>query len=113
MNRNRYRNPLKTPALSRIVFLSVTACVVGASFGIIRNRHVKKGDEIHAAEIAVVKLDQEIEMWELRVAGQLDRAEMARRLAWVDSDLGDIRASKVLVIEPGKEVAALPKVASN
>jgi hypothetical protein len=110
---NRYRNPLKTPMLARIVFWCVTAGVIGASFGIVRNRHVKKGDEIHAAEKAVVKLDQEIEMWELRVAGMMDRGEMSRRLTWFESDLGDIKASKVLEVAPADEVSALPRVASR
>lgn len=113
MKGNRYRNPLKTPMLARIVFWCVTAGVVGASFGIVRNRHVKKGDEIHAAEREVVLLDQEIEMWELRVAGLMDRAEMARRLAWFESDLGDIKTSKVLELAPAEEVPALPRVASR
>lgn len=99
--------------MTRIVFWCVTAGLVGGAFGIIRNRHVKKGDEIHAAERAVVKLDQEIEMWELRVAGMMDRAEMSRRLAWFESDLSDISAAKVLVVEPADEMPALPRVASN
>jgi hypothetical protein len=113
MKGNRYRNPLRTPMLARIVFLCVTAGLVGASFGIVRNRHVKKGDEIHAAEKAIVKLEQEIEMWDLRVAGMMDRAEMSRRLAWFDSDLSDIRASRVLEVAPAAEVPALPRVASR
>ncbi|MCB1076202.1 MAG: hypothetical protein KDM64_00115 [Verrucomicrobiae bacterium] len=113
MKGNRYRNPLKTPMLTRIVFLCVTAGLIGAAFCIVRNRHVKKGDEIHAAEREIVRLDKEIEMWELRVAGLLDRSDMTRRLAWMKSDLGDIRASKVLMVSPQDEVPALPRVASR
>jgi hypothetical protein len=50
-------------------------------------------------------------MWELRIAGQLDRNELQKRLKWVDSDLEDIRASRILVLAPGEEVPALPRVA--
>lgn len=111
MKGNRYRNPLRTPWVGRIVFGSVTLAVIFAAFVYLRNRQVKQGDQIHEAEKLIVQIDKEIEMWELRIAGQLDRNELQKRLKWVDSDLEDIRASRILVLAPGEEVPALPRVA--
>ena len=111
MSKNRYRNPLKTPWLMRIVFVSVTLAAIFATFVVLRNRQVKQGDRIHQAEKAIVQLDKEVEMWEARIEGQLDRAELKRRLKWVESDLSDISAASILVLSPHEEVPALPKVA--
>ena len=44
-------------------------------------------------------LDQEIELWELRIAAVRDRHELSRRLRWAQSDLKDIDLSKVIEIE--------------
>ncbi len=111
MSKNRYRNPLKTPWLMRIVFGSVTLAAIFAAFVVLQNRQVKQGDRIHEAERAIVQLDKEVEMWEARIEGQLDRAELKRRLEWVESDLEEISAAQIFHLAPEDEVAALPKVA--
>ncbi|MFV1996266.1 MAG: hypothetical protein ACC661_12590 [Verrucomicrobiales bacterium] len=113
MSQNQYRNRLRTPWLTRIIFCCVTAAAVAATFAVLRNRHIKQGDRIHEAEMEIVLLDKEIEMWELRIAGQMDRTELARRLKWVRSDLKDITASQVLHLSTSEEVPALPKVATR
>jgi hypothetical protein len=46
-----------------------------------------------------VALDQEIELWELRITAVRDRHELSRRLRWVQSDLADIDLSKVIEIQ--------------
>ena len=56
-------------------------------------------NEIGAVEKQISALDQEIELWELRIAAVRDRQELSRRLRWVQSDLADIDVSKVIEIE--------------
>ena len=97
--RNRYRNPLKTPGLFRVLFVCIALGGIGACFVTIRNRHVTKGTEITSREQAIEQLNQEIEMWELRIAGVMDRAELARRLHWKGSDLREIDPMRVINLE--------------
>jgi hypothetical protein len=78
----------------------------GAGFVYMRNEHVLRGNEIGAVEKQISALDQEIELWELRIAAVRDRQELARRLRWVQSDLGDIDVSKVIEIEPAAPAEA-------
>lgn len=100
VKRNRYRNPLKTPGLFRVLFICLALGGIGACFVTIRNRHVTKGNEITQREREIEQLEREIEMWELRIAGVMDRAELSRRLRWKGSDLRDIDPLRVWNIEP-------------
>lgn len=113
MKKNRYRNSLKTPILVRIAFYFMVLCVFSGSYVLLKNRQVIKGDRIHAAENAVTDLDKEIELWQVRVAGLMDRGELGRRLKWAGSELREVDPSQVLVLRPGEEIRALPRVASN
>lgn len=113
MRKNGKGNSLKTPALVRIVFLSVIAGLIGASFVIIRNRHVKQGDEIREAEHAIVACDTEIELLENRIALLMGRSDLLRHLRWIGSDLEEIDPLVILNVYPGEELQALPKVASS
>ena len=116
VKRNRYRNPLKTPGLFRVLFICVALGMIGACFVTIRIRHVTKGDEITNREEQIEKLNQEIEMWELRIAGVMDRDELSRRLRWKGSDLQDIDPMRVWKIEPFerefRDIAAVEVVAA-
>lgn len=111
MSKNQYRNSLKSSWLMRIILGSVTVAAIFATFVVLRNRQVKQGDRISAAEKAIIQLDKEVDMWESRIEGQLAHAELKSRLEWVESDLGEISASRILVLSPQDEVPALPKVA--
>ena len=113
MRKNGKGNPLKTPALVRIILLSVMAGIIAACFVVIRNRHVKKGDEIREAEIAIVALNEEIKMLENRTARLLGRADLTRHLRWIESDLEEIHSSRILHVHPDEELPALPKVAAT
>lgn len=95
----------------RIVFSSVTLAAIFAAFVVLRNRQVKQGDRISATEKAIIQLDKELDMWESRIESQLAHTELKSRLDWVESDLADISASRILVLSPQDEVPALPKVA--
>ncbi len=111
VKRNRYRNPLKTPGMFRVLFICVALGGIGACFVTIRNRHVTKGDEITLRESNIERLNQEIEMWELRIAGVMDRAELSRRLRWKGSDLRGIDPMRVWKISPvGQEFEDLESV---
>ncbi|NNE92574.1 MAG: hypothetical protein HKN23_13085 [Verrucomicrobiales bacterium] len=113
VRRNRYRNPLKTPGLFRVLFLCLAIGGIGACFVTIRNRHVKKGDEIRERELLIVKLEQDVEMYELRIAGMMDRNELDRWLRWKGSDLQDIDPTRVWNIKPAprdfREIVAVDR----
>ena len=52
-------------------------------------------------------------MWELRIAGVMDRAELARRLHWKGSDLREIDPVRVINLEPAprpfRDIAAVER----
>ena len=110
-NRNYDRRPLRTPGVIRTASLLLITGMIGAAFGLIRNQHVRKGNEIHAVEASIADCEKEIELWELRIAGLLDRSDLARRLQWCGSDLKEIKSEWVLELSPGEELPALPKMA--
>lgn len=113
MKGNHYRNPLKTPWMMRIIFASVTLAAIFAAFVVLRNRQIKQGDRIQEVEITIAEAQRQIEEQKRRLAGLLDRSDLKLRCRYVGSTLVPIRASQILVIEPEKEVQALPKVASS
>ena len=76
----------------------------GVGFVLVRNQHVIAGNKISATEVEIVALNQEIELWELRIAAVRDRHELSRRLRWAQSDLTDIDLSKVIEIQPADRV---------
>jgi hypothetical protein len=98
--RNRYKNRVGGLVVLRIILAGGLSLATGAGFVYMRNEHVLRGNEIGAVEKQISALDQEIELWELRIAAVRDRQELARRLRWVQSDLADIDVSKVIEIEP-------------
>lgn len=110
-NRNLDRRPLRTPGVIRTASLLLIAGMIGAAFGLIRNQHVRKGDEIRLAEASIAECEKEIEMWELRIAGMLDRSDLSRRLKWCGSDLKEIDPGRVLELSPAEDLPALPRVA--
>ena len=97
--KNRYRNRIRFVTVLRLFFVVALLGTVGVAFVTIRNRHVLKGEEIRKAEVKIEALSQEIEMWELRIAGVKDRNELQRRLRWVGSNLEEIKAENVLRIQ--------------
>ncbi len=99
--RNRYKSRVGGGVILRLVFAGGLVLATGAGFVYMRNEHVLRGNEIGAVEREIAGLDQEIELWELRIAAVRDRHELSRRLRWVQSDLADIDVSKVIEIEPG------------
>ena len=103
MQNNQYQNSLQFASMVRWVFLLAVFGALGASFVYIRNRHVAKGDEIRAHEYVIRDMDREIEMLELRIAGLMDRNELARQLYRHDSDLREIETTQVITMRPGEE----------
>jgi hypothetical protein len=99
--RNRYRHSIHPVTIFRIVLLSVLALAAGSAFVLVRNQHVIDGDKIREYEQKIAVLDQEIELWELRIAGVEDRQEMSRRLRWAQSDLATIEPTRLI---DGREV---------
>lgn len=110
--RNRYRNRLKTPGMSFMVFLFMVVALVGVCFVHIRNQHVKKGDEIRAMEQEIARMDKEIEMHELRIAGLMDREDIERRLEWLGSDLAKVPRQGMVVLKVEAKPVFRPLVAS-
>jgi len=107
--RNRYKNRIGGILVLRLVLAGGLLLATGAGFVYMRNGHVLRSNEIGAVETRIAALDQEIELWELRIAAVRDRQELSRRLRWVQSDLADIDVSKVIEIEtaaPGEAPAA-------
>ncbi len=100
--KNRYRNPVRMRAVLRMVLVCFLLGVVGGVFVFQRNLHVKTGDKIHDAELAIAELDHELQLWELRIAGAKDRIELSRQLKWVGSDLRPIDPARILKIEPSR-----------
>ncbi len=98
--KNRYKNRVGGLVILRILLAGALLLATGAGFVYMRNDHVLRGNEIGAVEKQISALDQEIELWELRIAAVRDRQELSRRLRWVQSDLADIDVSKVIEIEP-------------
>ncbi len=76
----------------------------GVGFVLMRNEHVIAGHGIRVLEDSIGEMNQEIEMWELRIAAVRDRQELSRRLRWVRSDLNEIDSAKVIELELGAEV---------
>lgn len=101
MQSNQYQNSLQIASMVRWVFLLAVFGALGASFVYIRNRHVAKGDEIRGYEYVIRNVDREIEMLELRIAGLMDRDELARQLYRYDSDLREIETAKVITMQLG------------
>lgn len=99
--KNRYRNRIGVLALARLVAGGALLLAAGAAFVLVRNEHVLVGREIRALEDRIAEHDREIEMWELRIAAVRDRQELARRLRWVQSDLGEIDQARVIELEMG------------
>lgn len=107
--RNRYKSRIGSGAILRLVFAVGLVLSTGAGFVYLRNEQVLRSNEIGAVERQIADLEQEIELWELRIASVRDRHELSRRLRWVQSDLSDIDVSKVIEIEapiPGKTPVA-------
>lgn len=103
MQNNQYQNSLQLASMVRWVFLLAVFGALGASFVYIRNLHVAKGDEIRAHEYVIRDMDREIEMLELRIAGLMDRNELARRLYHHDSDLREIESTQVIALRLGEK----------
>ncbi|MEM7601732.1 MAG: hypothetical protein AAF357_09985 [Verrucomicrobiota bacterium] len=104
--KNRYRNRIGGLTLCRFFLGGVLLLATGVGFVLVRNEHVIRGHEIRSLEDSIAELSQEIEMWELRIAGVRDRQELSRRLRWVQSDLAAIDSSKVIEVVP-EEVVGL------
>jgi hypothetical protein len=97
--RNRYRNPVRFAAVFRVVFICLLLGTVAGAFVFLRNQHIKRGDEIRTVEMEIAELDNEMQLWELRIAGAKDRTELAKRLKWMGSDLQPIDPGKILKLE--------------
>ncbi|NND49977.1 MAG: hypothetical protein HKN60_06975 [Rhizobiales bacterium] len=108
---NRNHQKMEMAGLVRWVLLAATIGAIGASFVLVRNRHVSDGDMILAYEQEIRSLDREIEMLELRVDGQMNRDEIAGVLSRYGSALKPVNAARVLTIRPDRNVTA-PSVAS-
>lgn len=96
--KNRYRNPVRLATVLRVAFLCLLGGIGGAGFVYLRNDHVKTGDQIRQAEKEIEDLKEETQLWELRVAGAMDRIELSRRLEWMGSDLQSIDPARVIKI---------------
>ncbi|MEC5126345.1 hypothetical protein VSU19_06260 [Verrucomicrobiales bacterium BCK34] len=110
--KNRYRNRIHWLTISRLVLGAVLLLATGVGFVLVRNQHVIQGDNIRAAEEEISALDQEIELWELRIAAVRDRQELSRRLRWVQSDLKEVDTRKVIEMAPAAVEASQVPVAS-
>jgi hypothetical protein len=102
--RNRYKNRVGWVMMIRLVLAGGLLFATGAGFVLVRNEHVITGNAIGATEEEIVALDQEIELWELRIAAVRDRHELSRRLRWAQSDLEDIDVNRVIEIAPRPRV---------
>lgn len=105
--RNRYKNRVGVVTLLRLFLAGGLLLATGAGFVLVRNEHVLRGNEIGEVEREIAKIDQEIELWELRIAAVRDRQELSRRLRWVQSDLSDIDPERVIEIRP-REASVSP-----
>lgn len=99
--RNRYRNRIQPILILRLAVAALLLLAAGGGFVLVRNQHVIEGDRIRVLEEKITELNQEIEMWELRIAGVRDRQELSRRLRWVKSELSEIESAKVIELEVG------------
>jgi hypothetical protein len=97
--RNRYKNRIGAFVILRLFLAGGLLLGAGAGYVYVRNEHVLCGNEIGQVEREIGALDQEIELWELRITAVRDRHELSRRLRWVQSDLADIDLSKVIEIQ--------------
>ncbi|MEM7698240.1 MAG: hypothetical protein AAF236_07545 [Verrucomicrobiota bacterium] len=94
--KNRYKNRIGALAICRLVLAGALLLASGGGFVLVRNSHIIKGDEIHEVEMAIEDLEEEIELWEVRIAGVRDRQELSRRLRWVQSDLEEIDSNRLV-----------------
>jgi hypothetical protein len=94
------RHQMEMAGLVRWVLLAATVGAIGASFVLVRNRHVSEGDVILAFEEEIFNLDREIEMLELRVDAQMNRDQIAGGLARHGSLLKPLDAARVLTLRP-------------
>ncbi len=98
--RNRYKNGIGLGTVLRLFIAGGGVLATGVGFVYMRNSHVMEGDKISKVEHEIQALNQQIELWELRIAAVRDRQELSRRLRWVQSDLAGIDMSKVIEITP-------------
>jgi len=99
--KNRYKNRVSLFMIVRLALGGGLLLGTGGGFVLVRNQHVISGNEIGFLENEITACEQEIELWELRIAAVRDRHELSRRLRWVQSDLAEIDLSRVIEIEPG------------
>ncbi|MDF1849405.1 MAG: hypothetical protein P1U85_01135 [Verrucomicrobiales bacterium] len=90
--------------ICRLALAGGLLLATGIGFVLIRNQHVIEGHAIRSLEDGITELNQEIEMWELRIAAVRDRQELSRRLRWVRSDLEEIESARVIELEIGSQV---------
>ena len=102
---NRYKNKIGRLLVIRLFLAGGLLLSAGAGFVLIRNAHVISGNEVVAIENEILQLNQEIELWELRIAAVRDRQKLSRRLRWVQSDLTDIDLARVIEIPVSDRVS--------
>lgn len=90
--------------ICRLVLAGGLLLATGVGFVLMRNQHVIAGHGIRQLEESIQSMNEEIEMWELRIAAVRDRQELSRRLRWVRSDLDEIDSAKVIELELGARV---------
>ncbi len=94
--RSRYRNPIKTGLIARLVIYCILTGALGGGFVWVRNEQVKTGDQIRQLENELADLESQAQLWQIRVASAKDRVELAKRLKWSGSDLQPIDPQRVL-----------------
>jgi hypothetical protein len=98
--RNRYKNRIGRMMIARLILGGGLLLATGAGFVFTKNDHVLRANRVGEVEREIKEIEQEIELWELRIASVRDRQELSRRLRWAQSDLSDIDVSKVIEIHP-------------
>lgn len=100
--RNRYKNRVGRLTILRLILGGGLLLATGAGFVFTKNDHILRGGRIVDVEREIREIEQEIELWELRIASVRDRQELSRRLRWAQSDLSDIDVTKVIEIHPDR-----------
>ena len=83
----RYRNKLRISTLAKWLALFVFSCAVATAYVFVRNGQIREADDIRSTEARIAALQEEIDLYELRIARMMDRAVLSQRIQRAGTEL--------------------------
>ena len=104
---SRYRNSLRFSTLAKWLALFAFSCAVATAYVFVRNGQIREADDIRTTEARIAATQEEIDLYELRIARMMDRAVLSQRLERSGTKLRRIEPTEVLVVETVDPLSSL------